>query len=157
MVPVNSYLLVFHDTMNAKLESDYSDLKVTLGGAVLDDSYYTVATGLSNGESLNVTLDLAALYKDGKIGENDLGKTSIVVSYTARVVADAQDGDELRNDAQVSFPGGESVVSTVEGSVIVTPHTGGAGTAAFTVLGVTLLGGAAGLAALGRKRKDSED
>ncbi len=157
MVLTEPYLLVFHDTMNSKLESDYSDLKVTLGGVVLDDSYYTVAKGLSNGESLNVTLDLAALYRDGRIGESDLGKTSIVVSYTASVAADAQNGDALRNDAQVSFPGGESVVSTVEGSVVVTPHTGGAGTAAFTVLGVTLLGGAAGLAALGRKRKDSED
>ena len=144
--------------MHANLESDYSDLKVTLGGAVLDSSYYTVATaGLNNGETLNVTLDLAALYKAGKIDESDLGKTSIVVSYTARVTADAKNNAALRNDAQVSFPGGESVVSTVEGSVVVTPHTGGSGTAIFTVLGVTLLGGAAGLTVLGRKRKDSED
>ena len=158
MILTDPYQLVFHDTMHANLESDYSDLKVTLGGVVLDSSYYTVATaGLSNDETLNVTLDLAALYEAGKIDESDLGKTSIVVSYTARVTADAKNNAALRNDAQVSFPSGESVVSTVEGSVVVTPHTGGSGTAIFTVLGVTLLGGAAGLTVRGRKRKDSED
>lgn len=76
---VNPYTLVFHDKMNEKLESDYSDLEVTIGSMVLDPATdYTVATaGLSGGETLNVTLDLAALYNAGKITKDDLGKTPL--------------------------------------------------------------------------------
>lgn len=65
--------------------------KLPIGSMVLDPATdYTVATaGLSGGETLNVTLDLVALYNAGKITKDDLGKTPIVVSYTAKVVDDA--------------------------------------------------------------------
>lgn len=156
---VNPYTLVFHDKMNEKLESDYSDLEVTIGSMVLDPATdYTVATaGLSGGETLNVTLDLAALYNAGKITKDDLGKTPIVVSYTAKVVDDAINGDLLRNDAYVRSLEGSSSISTVIGTVVDTPHTGGPGTMIFTVAGMALLGGAAGLMVLRRRKEDAEN
>ena len=155
---VNPYTLVFHDKMNEKLESDYNDLKVTIDTMVLDPADYTVATtGLSGGETLNVTLDLAALYNAGKITKDDLGKTPIVVSYTAKVVDDAINGDLLRNDAYVRSLEGSSSISTVIGTVVDTPHTGGPGTMIFTVAGMALLGGAAGLMVLRRRKEDAEN
>ena len=155
---VNPYTLVFHDKMNEKLESDYKDLKVTIDTMVLDPADYTVATaGLSGGETLNVTLDLAALYNAGKITKDDLGKTPIVVSYTAKVVDDAINGDLLRNDAYVRSLEGSSSISTVIGTVVDTPHTGGPGTMIFTVAGMALLGGAAGLMVLCRRKEDAEN
>ena len=155
---VNPYTLVFHDKMNKKLESDYKDLKVTIDTMVLDPADYTVATtGLSGGETLNVTLDLAALYNAGKITKDDLGKTPIVVSYTAKVVDDAINGDLLRNDAYVRSLEGSSSISTVIGTVVDTPHTGGPGTMIFTVAGMALLGGAAGLMVLRRRKEDAEN
>ena len=109
------------------------------------------------GETLNVTLDLAALYNAGKITKDDLGKTPIVVSYTAKVVDDAINGDLLRNDAYVRSLEGSSSISTVIGTVVDTPHTGGPGTMIFTVAGMALLGGAAGLMVLRRRKEDAEN
>ena len=80
-----------------------------------------------------------------------------MVSYTAKVVDDAANGDLLRNDAYVSFPGGSSSISTVIGTVVDTPHTGGPGTMIFTVAGMALLGGAAGLMMLRRRKEDAEN
>lgn len=80
-----------------------------------------------------------------------------MVSYTAKVVDDAINGDLLRNDAYVRSLEGSSSISTVIGTVVDTPHTGGPGTMIFTVAGMALLGGAAGLMVLRRRKEDAEN
>ena len=104
---VNPYTLVFHDKMNEKLRVVQTTVTLKLPSVPW---FWTPQrttrwrhAGLSGGETLNVTLDLAALYNAGKITEDDLGTTPIVVSYTAKVVDDAINGDLLRNDAYVEF------------------------------------------------------
>ena len=154
-----SYELVFHDTMSRYLSFDSAGVTVWINGRALDAAYYTVDAALATGESFTVTMDLAEIFRETNLFTwADMGKAPIEVRYTATVDDDAPNGAALTNTAKVTYPRGESAESEVIGrvSVVTPPLTGGSGTAIFTVLGVALMGSAASLLVL-KRRKNGAD
>lgn len=99
-----SYVLTFHDKLNEML-TNLENYVVKIGETVLTAEQYTLtATGLEDGCSFEISLDLAALYKDGVITKEDIEKaTRITVTYDATLSADATAGS-YENTAWVTAP-----------------------------------------------------
>ncbi len=122
-----TYTLTFHDVMDSALSYN-GDAKVTLVTYKLDDdgnvtttvkgtidvtSYATITTDTSDDCTLEVSIELLALYKDGIISKSDFGITSITVTYTADLSEDAKAGT-YTNTAWVAYPDDTSEKDTVE-------------------------------------------
>lgn len=102
-----TYPLTFHDNMDEAFENP-TNFVVKVGDTVLTEGQYTLVTaGLTDGCDFEVTVDLAALYKDGIIGEDDLGVTPVTVTYTATLKEGTTAGDYY-NTAWVSYPNSET-------------------------------------------------
>ena len=102
-----TYPLTFHDNMDDVFENP-TNFVVKVGDTVLTEGQYTLVTaGLTDGCDFEVTVDLAALYKDGIIGEDDLGVTPVTVTYTATLKEGTTAGDYY-NTAWVSYPNSET-------------------------------------------------
>lgn len=102
-----TYPLTFHDNMDEAFENP-TNFVVKVGDTVLTEGQYTLVTaGLTDGRDFEVTVDLAALYKDGIIGEDDLGVTPVTVTYTATLKEGTTAGDYY-NTAWVSYPNSET-------------------------------------------------
>lgn len=102
-----TYPLTFHDNMDNVFENP-TNFVVKVGDTVLTEGQYTLVTaGLTDSCDFEVTVDLAALYKDGIIGEDDLGVTPVTVTYTATLKEGTTAGDYY-NTAWVSYPNSET-------------------------------------------------
>ena len=111
---MESYTLVFHDKMNEKLELNQDSFEVMLGDKEIADQYVTITTsGLGDGCTFEVSVNLAAMYNADVITESDFGVTPITVNYTADLAEDAEAG-AYENTAWVTWPEGESGKDTVE-------------------------------------------
>ncbi|HIS49638.1 MAG TPA: isopeptide-forming domain-containing fimbrial protein [Candidatus Gallacutalibacter pullistercoris] len=99
-----SYVLTFHDKLNAMLTNP-ENYVVKIGETALSAGQYTLtATGLEDGCSFEIALDLAALYEAGEITDADIeNATPITVTYDATLSADAVAG-EYQNEAWVTAP-----------------------------------------------------
>ena len=102
------YVLTFHDKLNAILTNP-TNYKVQIGKTALTADQYTLtATGLEDGCSFELALDLAALYKDSVITDADIkNATLITVTYDATLSADATAGT-YENTAWVTAPDWET-------------------------------------------------
>ena len=98
------YVLTFHDKLNEKLTNP-ENYVVKIGETVLTAEQYTLtATGLEDGCSFEISLDLAALYEAGVITDDDIkNATPITVTYDATLSADATAGS-YENTAWVTAP-----------------------------------------------------
>lgn len=102
-----SYLLTFHDELNAMLVNP-RDFEVTIGTTKLDSNDYTVNMNPDDDCTFEVSLDLIALYNAGKITDEDIANAAeIKVTYTATLDEDAVAGT-YENTAWVTYPSGES-------------------------------------------------
>lgn len=103
-----AYVLTFHDKLNEKLTNP-ENYVVKIGETTLTAEQYTLtATGLEDGCSFEISLDLAALYEDGVITDDDIEKaTRITVTYDATLSADATAGT-YENTAWVTAPDWET-------------------------------------------------
>lgn len=102
-----TYPLTFHDNMDEAFENP-TNFVVKVGDTVLTEGQYTLVTaGLTDGCDFEVTVDLAALYEAGLIGEDDLGVTPVTVTYTATLKEGTTAGDYY-NTAWVSYPNSET-------------------------------------------------
>ena len=102
-----TYPLTFHDDMDDVFVNP-TNFVVKVGDTVLtEDQYRLVTTGLADDCDFEVTVDLAALYKAGLIGEKDLGTTPVTVTYTATLKEGTTAGDYY-NEAWVSYPNDET-------------------------------------------------
>lgn len=103
-----AYVLTFHDKLNEKLINP-ENYVVKIGETVLTAEQYTLtATGLEDGCSFEISLDLAALYEAGEITDDDIEKaTPITVTYDATLSADATAGT-YENTAWVTAPDWET-------------------------------------------------
>ncbi|MCD7783906.1 MAG: right-handed parallel beta-helix repeat-containing protein [Firmicutes bacterium] len=127
-----TYTLTFHDIMDSSLSliestvsvsivkytysrDSYGTVTITKSSTVtLGSSYYTVtASGLSDGCTFEVSLDLLALYTDVIIDEDDFGTAEVVVTYDATLSDNANAGTYY-NTAWVSYPSDESEKDKVE-------------------------------------------
>ena len=98
------YVLTFHDKLNEKLTNP-ENYVVKIGETVLTAEQYTLtATGLEDGCSFEIALDLAALYEADVITDDDIeNATFITVTYDATLSADATAGS-YKNTAWVTAP-----------------------------------------------------
>lgn len=103
-----SYVLTFHDKLNAMLTNP-TNYKVQIGETALSAGQYTLTTtGLEDGCSFEIAIDLAALYKDSVITDADIkNATLITVTYDATLSADATAGT-YENTAWVTAPDWET-------------------------------------------------
>lgn len=102
------YTLVFHDKMDANLALDTESFVVKLGDTTIDSKYYTITTsGLGDGCTFEVSVDLAAMYNDDVITEANLGVTPITVNYKATLSEQATAGAYI-NEAWVHYPNADS-------------------------------------------------
>ena len=99
-----SYVLTFHDKLNAMLTNP-TNYKVQIGETALSAGQYTLTTtGLEDGCSFEIAIDLAALYEAGVITDDDIkNATLITVTYDATLSADATAGS-YENTAWVTAP-----------------------------------------------------
>ena len=96
------YVLTLHDKLNEKLINP-ENYVVKIGDTELTAEQYEVLTP-ADGCSFEISLDLAALYKDGVIADDDIEKaTPITVTYDATLSAEAVAG-EYENEAWVTAP-----------------------------------------------------
>lgn len=109
------YVLTFHDKMDEKLTLNEDTINVKINGTEINNKYYTITTtDLGDKCTFEVAVDLAAMYNDDKIAENDLGVAPIVVSYTATLSDEAEPG-AYQNNAWVTWgDNGESSYDTEE-------------------------------------------
>ncbi|MCD7775913.1 MAG: isopeptide-forming domain-containing fimbrial protein [Firmicutes bacterium] len=111
------YTLIFHDEMDEALTFNESSVTVTIGNTVLDNTedvtYYTVTTSTTDDCTFEVSMDLIALCKAGKITEDDWASTAIVVTYTATLSKTASAGT-YKNEAWVTYLDDESEHDVVE-------------------------------------------
>ncbi len=98
------YVLTFHDKLNEKLTTP-ENYVVKIGETALRADQYTLtATGLEDGCSFEIALDLATLYEAGVITDADIeNATPITVTYDATLSADATAGS-YENTAWVTAP-----------------------------------------------------
>ena len=102
------YTLVFHDKMARGLTLNADSIQVMLGNAAIASQYYTITTtGLGDNCTFEVSVNLAKMYNDNVITEQDLGVTPITVTYTATLDKDATAGAYL-NEAWVHYPDEDS-------------------------------------------------
>ena len=145
--------LTFHDTMSDNLTITDAGVVITVDGTVLDiNSYYFDVD--EDGHGFTVELDVLNLLQYGVIDQYDLLNSSdIVISYTAVVSESAQTGDDVSNEAWVTWDGGESNTDKTPGAVGGdTPETGGTGTTLFTIGGGAMLAAAGTLFVISRRK-----
>ena len=113
--------LTFHDTMSDNLTITDAGVVVTVDGTVLDiNSYYFDVD--EDGHGFTVELDVLNLLQYGVIDQYDLLNSSdIVISYTAVVSESAQTGDDVSNEAWVTWDGGESNTDKTPVQLAATP------------------------------------
>ena len=107
----DEYILTFHDEMAEQFTAP-TEVTVTIGDTTLTQEQYTYTTDPEDTCTFEITLDLAALYNNDVITENDFGTTPIVVTYKAALKEGTTAGKYL-NTAWVSYPEGTSVKDTV--------------------------------------------
>lgn len=99
------YTLTFHDQMDDELVLDPDSFTVTLirkdGKETVDGKYYTLNTPAEDKCDFDLVLDLAQMYNDGFITEDDLGTTRIEVTYSATLAEDVTAGT-FENEAWVT-------------------------------------------------------
>ena len=141
------YKLVVTDVMDGPMVID-GDIAVSINGK--DGSKYVTYTSKTD-TGFVLSIDCVAALNDGVFTVDDIGTAVVLVTYTAKVNADAEDGAILKNTASVNG----SADSVVTGDVTVPvepPHTGGSGTAMFTVGGLVILAAAFVVLAVSRKK-----
>ena len=141
------YKLVVTDAMEGPMVID-GDIAVSINGK--DGSKYVTYTSKTD-TGFVLSIDCVAALNDGVFTVDDIGTAVVLVTYTAKVNADAEDGASLKNTASVNG----SADSVVTGDVTVPvepPHTGGSGTAMFTVGGLVILAAAFVVLAVSRKK-----
>ena len=141
------YKLIVTDTMDGPMVID-GDIAVSINGK--DGSNYVTYTSKTD-TGFVLSIDCVAALNDGVFTVDDIGTAVVLVTYTAKVNADAEDGAILKNTASVNG----SADSVVTGDVTVPvepPHTGGSGTAMFTVGGLVILAAAFVVLAVSRKK-----
>lgn len=100
-----SYVLTFHDKLNAMLTNP-TNYKVQIGDIPLTEGQYKLtATGLEDGCSFEISLDLVELYEEaGVITDDDIkNATPITVTYDATLSEEAKAGS-YENTAWVTAP-----------------------------------------------------
>lgn len=99
-----SYVLTFHDKLNAMLTNP-TNYKVQIGETALSAGQYTLTTtGLEDGCSFEIAIDLAALYEAGVITDDNIkNATFITVTYDATLSEEAKAG-RYENTAWVTAP-----------------------------------------------------
>lgn len=155
--------LTFTDTMSSNLTLNAESVVVKIGTGTVNSQYYAVSsvTETTDGKTFTVTLDLDALYNEGKITDDDIGVADqVTVTYNVTVSANAADQETFENEAYATYDNKDSAHSTVTGTVTKPedptpdkPSTGGAGTTLFTVGGLGLMAVAGAL--LLRRRQDA--
>lgn len=141
------YKLIVTDAMEGPMVID-GDIAVSINGK--DGSNYVTYTSKTD-TGFVLSIDCVAALNDGVFTVDDIGTAVVLVTYTAKVNADAEDGAILKNTASVNG----SAESVVTGDVTVPvepPHTGGSGTAMFTVGGLVILAAAFVVLAVSRKK-----
>ena len=141
------YKLVVTDAMEGPMVID-GDITVSINGK--DGSKYVTYTSKTD-TGFVLSIDCVAALNDGVFTVDNIGTAVVLVTYTAKVNADAEDGAILKNTASVNG----SADSVVTGDVTVPvepPHTGGSGTAMFTVGGLVILAAAFVVLAVSRKK-----
>lgn len=141
------YKLVVTDAMEGPMVID-GDIAVSINGK--DGSKYVTYTSKTD-TGFVLSIDCVAALNDGVFTVDDIGTAVVLVTYTAKVNDDAEDGAILKNTASVNG----SAESVVTGDVTVPvepPHTGGSGTAMFTVGGLVILAAAFVVLAVSRKK-----
>ena len=141
------YKLVVTDVMDGPMVID-GDIAVSINGK--DGSKYVTYTSKTD-TGFVLSIDCVAALNDGVFTVDDIGTAVVLVTYTAKVNDDAEDGAILKNTASVN----SSTDSVVTGDVTVPvepPHTGGSGTAMFTVGGLVILAAAFVVLAVSRKK-----
>lgn len=141
------YKLIVTDAMEGPMVID-GNIAVTINGK--DGSNYVTYTSKTD-TGFVLSIDCVAALNDGVFTVDDIGTAVVLVTYTAKVNADAEDGAILKNTASVNG----SAESVVTGDVTVPvepPHTGGSGTAMFTVGGLVILAAAFVVLAVSRKK-----
>ena len=138
---------VVTDVMDGPMVID-GDIAVSINGK--DGSKYVTYTSKTD-TGFVLSIDCVAALNDGVFTVDDIGTAVVLVTYTAKVNDDAEDGAILKNTASVN----SSTDSVVTGDVTVPvepPHTGGSGTAMFTVGGLVILAAAFVVLAVSRKK-----
>lgn len=106
----DSYTLTFHDSMAAELENptnfvvtlvDEEGNHTVLPSDPTNGFYVLSQPGAEDGCTFEITLDLGALYNADIITEDDLGTTSIIVTYDATLSEDVTAGTFV-NEAWVT-------------------------------------------------------
>ena len=141
------YKLIVTDVMDGPMVID-GDIAVSINGK--DGSKYVTYTSKTD-TGFILSIDCVAALNDGVFTVDDIGTAVVLVTYTAKVNDDAEDGAILKNTASVNG----SAESVVTGDVTVPvepPHTGGSGTAMFTVGGLVILAAAFIVLAVSRKK-----
>lgn len=141
------YKLIVTDVMDGPMVID-GDIAVSINGK--DGSNYVTYTSKTD-TGFILSIDCVAALNDGVFTVDDIGTAVVLVTYTAKVNDDAEDGAILKNTASVNG----SAESVVTGDVTVPvepPHTGGSGTAMFTVGGLVILAAAFIVLAVSRKK-----
>ena len=106
------YTLVFHDEMATELTLDEESIQVMLDDEEIADQYVNINYDPDDNCTFEVSVDLAAMYNDDVITEQDLGVTPITVTYTATLSEDVVAGAYI-NTAWVVYPDGSSQPDTV--------------------------------------------
>ena len=106
------YTLVFHDGMATELTLDEESIQVMLDDEEIADQYVNINYDPDDNCTFEVSVDLAAMYNDDVITEQDLGVTPITVTYTATLSEDVVAG-AYTNTAWVVYPDGSSQPDTV--------------------------------------------
>ena len=141
------YKLIVTDVMDGPMVID-GDIAVSINGK--DGSNYVTYTSKTD-TGFILSIDCVAALNDGVFTVDDIGTAVVLVTYTAKVNDDAEDGAILKNTVSVNG----SAESVVTGDVTVPvepPHTGGSGTAMFTVGGLVILAAAFIVLAVSRKK-----
>ena len=141
------YKLIVTDVMDGPMVID-GDIAVSINGK--DGSNYVTYTSKTD-TGFILSIDCVAALNDGVFTVDDIGTAVVLVTYTAKVNDDAEDGAILKNTASVNG----SADSVVTGDVTVPvepPHTGGSGTAMFTVGGLVILAASFIVLAVSRKK-----
>ena len=144
-----TYVLTITDTMEGPMTIVDGTIAVTIAGKDAS-KYVTFTSKTATGFVLNI--DCVAALNDGIFTVDEIGVAEVLVTYTAKVDADAADGAVLKNTASVNGSAYSVVTGDVTNPPIDPPHTGGNGTRMFTIGGVLILAAACVLFAVSRKK-----
>ncbi len=89
---ISQYSLIFHEDLDDLINLIAMSYSVYLGDEIIPASYYRVTADCSDGCSLEVDVNLTALYEDGIISDNDMGQTTIMLVFYAVLDESAEAG-----------------------------------------------------------------